>query len=39
MASDPKPIIQVLGQYYGFTSDLAYLIVRVTAGIFVFFHG
>lgn len=37
--SDPKPIIPTLGQYYAFTSDLAYLVVRVTAGIFVFMHG
>ena len=38
-SSDPKPIIPALGQHYGFTSDLAYLIVRVTAGVFVFVHG
>jgi uncharacterized membrane protein YphA (DoxX/SURF4 family) len=37
--SDPRPIIPALGQYYGLTSDLAYLIVRVTAGVFVFVHG
>jgi hypothetical protein len=38
-SSDPRPIIPSLGQYYGLTSDLAYLIVRVTAGVFVFVHG
>lgn len=37
--SDPQPIIPALGQYYAFTSDLAYLIVRLTAGVFVFLHG
>jgi putative oxidoreductase len=37
--SDPKPIFPALGQYYAFTSDLAYLIVRVTAGAFIFVHG
>jgi putative oxidoreductase len=36
---DPKPIIPALGQYYALTSDIAYLIVRVTAGAFVFLHG
>ena len=38
-SGDPKPIIPALGQYYEFTSDLAYLIVRVTAGAFVLVHG
>ena len=38
-SSDPKPIIPALGQYYEFTSDLAFLIVRVTAGAFVLVHG
>ena len=37
--SDPRPIIPALGQHYGLASDLAYLIVRVTAGVFVFVHG
>jgi putative oxidoreductase len=37
--SDPKPIIPALGQYYAFTSDLAYLVVRVTAGVFVILKG
>lgn len=36
---DPKPIIPALGRYYGLTSDLAYVLVRVTAGAFVFVHG
>lgn len=39
MARDPKPIIPALGRYYEFTSDLAYLVVRVTAGVFVILHG
>ena len=38
-ASDPKPIFPALGKYYGFTSDLAYLIVRVTAGLMLIPHG
>lgn len=37
--SDPKPIIPALGQHYGFTSDLAYLIVRVTVGALILVHG
>jgi putative oxidoreductase len=38
-SSDPKPIIPALGQYYRFTSDLAYLVVRVTVGLMIFWHG
>jgi len=38
-SSDPKPVIPALGKYYGFTSDLAYLIVRVTAGLWLLPHG
>jgi len=38
-SADPRPVIPALGQYYGFTSDLAYLILRVTAGIFLLPHG
>lgn len=38
-ARDPRPMIPALGRHYAFTSDLAYLIVRVTAGLFVFMHG
>ena len=38
-SSDPKPILPALGQYYTLTSDIAYLLVRVTAGAFVFVHG
>src|SRR5215510_14418394 len=30
---EPKPLFPALGRYYRFTSDLAYLIVRVTAGL------
>ena len=36
---DPKPVIPALGKYYAFTSDLAYLIVRVTAGVMLIPHG
>jgi putative oxidoreductase len=38
-SSDPKPIIPALGRYYAFTSDFAYLVVRVTVGLMVFWHG
>jgi putative oxidoreductase len=38
-ADDPKPVIAGLGRYYAFTSDLAYVIIRVIAGAFVFVHG
>jgi len=36
---DPRPLIPVLGRYYGFTSDLAYLIVRATVGLMLVPHG
>lgn len=36
---EPKPIFPALGQYYAFTSDIAYLIVRVTVGTYTFLHG
>ncbi len=39
MASDPRPIIPALGRHYALTSDLAYLLVRVAVGGFVFLHG
>ena len=39
MAPDPRPIFPALGQHYGFTSDLAYLIVRVTVGVMLIPHG
>jgi putative oxidoreductase len=38
-SSDPKPIIPALGRHYAFTSDLAYLIVRATVGLMIFWHG
>jgi putative oxidoreductase len=38
-SADPKPVIPALGKYYAFTSDLAYLIVRVTAGLMLVPHG
>jgi putative oxidoreductase len=36
---EPRPVIPALGQYYKFPSDLAYLIVRVTAGLMLIPHG
>jgi putative oxidoreductase len=36
---EPRPLLPALGRYYGFTSDLAYLIVRVTAGLMLIPHG
>ncbi len=38
-SSDPKPIFPALGRRYAFTSDLAYLVVRVTVGLMIFWHG
>src|SRR5512143_4043212 len=38
-SDDPRPIIPALGQHYAFTSDLAYLVVRVTVGLTIFWHG
>jgi putative oxidoreductase len=37
--SEPKPLIPALGRYYSLASDLAYLIVRVTAGVMLIPHG
>jgi putative oxidoreductase len=37
--ADPRPVFPALGRYYQFTSDLAYLIVRVTAGLMLIPHG
>lgn len=37
--ADPKPLIPALGRHYAFTSDLAYLIVRVTVGLMLIPHG
>jgi putative oxidoreductase len=37
--SDPKPIIPALGRYYGLTSDLAYVLVRLTVGLMLLPHG
>jgi putative oxidoreductase len=36
---EPRPLIPALGRYYGLASDLAYLIVRVTAGVMLIPHG
>src|SRR4051794_4333122 len=36
---EPRPVIPALGRHYRFTSDLAYLIVRVTAGLMLIPHG
>src|SRR6478752_5300360 len=38
-AAEPRPIIPGLGKYYGFTSDLAYLVVRVSVGLLLLPHG
>jgi putative oxidoreductase len=37
--ADPRPVFPALGQYYGLASDLAYVIVRVTAGLMLIPHG
>jgi putative oxidoreductase len=37
--ADPKPVVPALGYYYQFTSDLAYVIVRATAGLMLLPHG
>jgi putative oxidoreductase len=36
---EPRPVVPALGRHYRFTSDLAYLIVRVTAGLMLIPHG
>ena len=36
---EPRPVVPALGRYYRFTSDLAYVIVRVTAGLMLIPHG
>src|SRR5215216_7904539 len=36
---EPRPVIPALGKYYAFTSDLAYRIVRVAAGLWLIPHG
>jgi putative oxidoreductase len=38
-AAEPKPIIPAWGRYYAFTSDLAYLVVRVSVGLLLLPHG
>src|SRR5437879_2585340 len=38
-AAEPKPVFPALAQYYGFASDLAYLIVRLTAALMLIPHG
>jgi putative oxidoreductase len=38
-AAEPRPIIPALGRYYAFTSDLAYLVVRVSVGLLLLPHG
>lgn len=37
--SEPKPVFRALGRYYGTTSDIAYVIVRVTVGLMLLPHG
>jgi putative oxidoreductase len=39
MNADPRPVIPALGRHYSFLSDVAYLIVRVTAGLMLLPHG
>ena len=38
-AQDPKPVISALAPLYGKSSDLSYLVVRVTAGGMLLVHG
>ena len=38
-STDPKPIFPTLGRFYGLTSDIAYLVVRVTVGLALIPHG
>ena len=38
-AQEPRPIIPALGSFYDSTRDLAWLIVRLTAGGFLLIHG
>jgi putative oxidoreductase len=37
--NDPKPIFPALGRHYATTSDLAYLLVRLTVGLMLIPHG
>jgi putative oxidoreductase len=39
MTQEPRPVIPALGRHYPFLSDVAYLIVRVTAGLMLIPHG
>jgi putative oxidoreductase len=36
---EPRPVVPAMGRHYAFASDLAYLIVRVTAGLMLIPHG
>src|SRR5581483_6656482 len=38
-AQEPKPIISGLAPYYAYTTDLSYLLVRLTAGGMLLVHG
>jgi putative oxidoreductase len=38
-AQEPRPVFPALGRYYPLLSDVAYLIVRVTAGLMLIPHG
>lgn len=38
-APEPRPLIPALARYYPLLSDVAYLIVRVTAGLMLIPHG
>ena len=37
--SDPRPLIPALGSFYAHTTDLSWLIIRVTAGLMLLPHG
>jgi putative oxidoreductase len=39
LAGEPKPIIPSLAPFYDHSRDLAWLLVRLTAGGFLFVHG
>jgi putative oxidoreductase len=38
-SADPRPVFPAIARHYAFASDLAYLIVRVTAGVWLVQHG
>jgi putative oxidoreductase len=38
-SGEPKPIIPALGPFYGYSRDLSYLLIRLTAGGMLLVHG